>query len=210
VLTGLLDDLDPQLPLRVVALLDRFPEVAPQEIRVFARDLLRLVPGDRVHPEDRFPVELDESRGPRLVDEAEGVHPEAFHHSKTAREGAVGHDPEDHVHRLGHERNEIPEGVVRGSRLRHLVVGLRFHGMDQIGELDRVLDEKDRHVVPDQIEDPLFRVELDGEPADVASQVGRAPRARDCREPDEHRGPHARVLKKSGPGVSRKFSYAWK
>ena len=58
----LLDDLEPELPLRVVPVLDRLPQVAAVEVGVLARDLLRLVPDDRVDAEQRLPVELHEAR----------------------------------------------------------------------------------------------------------------------------------------------------
>ena len=42
-------------------------------------------------------VELHEARFTRLVDEAEGVNAEAFHHAQAARDGAVRHHPHEHV-----------------------------------------------------------------------------------------------------------------
>ena len=54
--------------------------------------------------------------------------------------------------------------------LRDFVVGLGLHGVDEVGEFDRVLDEEDRHVVADEIEVAFLRVELDGEAADVAGE----------------------------------------
>ena len=36
-------------------------------------------------------------------------------------------------------------------RLRETAIGLLFGRMDQVGELDRILDEKHRNVVTDQI-----------------------------------------------------------
>ena len=64
---------------------------------------------------------------------------------------------------------------------------LRLHGVDEVGELDRVLDEEDRHVVADEVEVALVRVELHGEAAHVAREVGRAARAGDGREAHEDR-----------------------
>ena len=64
----------------------------------------------------------------------------------------------------------------------------RFDGVDQVGKLQGVLDEEDRHIVADEIEVALVGVELDGKTSDVARQVGRAARAGDGRESDEHRG----------------------
>src|SRR5580693_3150720 len=56
-----LDDLQAQLPLRIVAALDRLEEVATVKIGILARDLLRLIPDKGLHAFDRFPVELDEA-----------------------------------------------------------------------------------------------------------------------------------------------------
>ena len=52
---------------------------------------------------------------------------------------------------LGHQRDEVPEGVVRRGRLREAAVGLHLHGVDEVGELDRVLDEEHRDVVADEV-----------------------------------------------------------
>ena len=136
------------------------------------------------------------------VDEPEGVDAEALHHPEAARDGAVGHHPHDHVHGLGHQRDEVPEGVVRGGGLRDLVVRLRLDRVDEVRELDRVLDEEDRDVVADEVEVALLGVELHREAAHVAREVGRAPGARDGREAHEHRGPPRGVLQERGPGVA--------
>lgn len=56
--------------------------------------------------------------------------------------------------------------------LRHFVVRLGFDRVDEVGELDRVLNEEYRHVVADEIEIAFFGVELDGEAAHVANGIG--------------------------------------
>ena len=63
-----------------------------------------------------------------------------------------------------------------GLGLRDLPVRVRLGGVDDVGELDAVLDEEDRHVVADKVEVALSGVELDREAADVADRVGRAAR----------------------------------
>ena len=156
------------------------------EVAVGAVDLDGLVPHDGVRARHRFPVELDEARLARRVDQAEGVHAEALHHAKAARQGAVRHDPHQHVRRLRHQRDEVPEGVVRAGGLRHAVVRLGLDGVDQVGKLDRVLDEEHRNVVADDVPVAFVGVELDREAAHVARQIGRAPLAGDGREADEH------------------------
>ena len=92
---------------------------------------------------------------------------------------------------------------MRGGRLGHLVVRLRLHRVDQVGELDGVLDEKDRDIVPDEVEIPLLRIELDGEAADVTREVARSTGARHRREANEDGRPERGILKERGLGVPR-------
>ena len=75
----------------------------------------------------------------------------------------------------------------RSGRLREAAVRLRLGGVDQVGELDGVLDEEHRDVVADQVPVAFLGVHLDGEPADVAGQVGRPLAAGHGREADERR-----------------------
>ena len=133
-----------QLVLGVGAGLDALPQVAAVVVGVGAGDLHRLVPHQRMRAGHRRPVELDEHRLARLVDQPEGVHAEALHGGVAARDGAVAHHPHQHVGGLGHQRDEVPEGVVRARGLRHLVVRLGLDGVHQVGELHRVLDEEHR------------------------------------------------------------------
>ena len=99
----LLDDLQPQLPLRIVAALDRFEQVAAVEIGVLAGDLLRLVPHQRLHALDGLPVKLDEARLALGVDQPKGVNPEPFHHCKAARERPIAHHPHEHMGAFGRQ-----------------------------------------------------------------------------------------------------------
>src|SRR5271169_6301685 len=69
----LFDDLQTQLPFRIVATLDRFEEVATVKIGVLARDLLRLVPDEGFDAFDRFPVEFDKPSLAGGVDQPKGV-----------------------------------------------------------------------------------------------------------------------------------------
>ncbi len=87
---------------------------------------------------------------------------------------------------------------MRGLRLRESAVGLLLGGMDQVGELDRVLDEEHRDVVSDEIPVAGVRVELDREAAHVARQVAGALVAGHRREPDERRGALAGALEEVG------------
>ncbi len=119
-------------------------------------------------------MEFDVGGFARCIDEAEGVNAEAFHHAEGAGDGAVGHDPHQHVGGFGSEGDEVPEGVVRGGRLGEAAIGLLLGGVDEVGEFDGVLDEEDGDVVADQVPVAVLGVELDGEAADVAGEISGA------------------------------------
>src|ERR1035437_1571007 len=90
------------------------------------------------------------------------------------------------MHGFRRERNEIPEGVVRGCRLWKATVGFHFYGMDKVGEFDGILDEENRDVVADQVPVAFLGVELDRKAAYVARGVDRAGAARDGRYARKH------------------------
>ena len=89
--------------------------------------------------------------------------------------------------RLGHQPDEIPEGVVRAGGLRVTPVGFHFHRMDEVGKLDRILNEKHRDVVADQVPIALAGVEFNREAAHVARGINRAGTARHGGKAGEHR-----------------------
>src|SRR5450830_129364 len=180
------EDLDGKLVFGELARLDGFPQVAAVEVGIGAADLHGLVPHQRVGALQGRPVELDEDGVAYGVDQAEGVHAEALHGAVAARDRAVRHGPHQHVHRFGHQRGEVPERIVRAGRLRDRVVRLRLDGVDQVGELHRVLDEEDGDVVADQVPVAFVGIELDGETAHVARRVGRTAFACDGGEAHEH------------------------
>lgn len=117
--------------------------------------------------------------------------PEALHGAERARDAPVGHVPQGVVGGLGVQGDEVPEGVVGALGLRDLPVGVRFGGVHDVRELDRVLDEEHRDVVADQVEDALAGVELRREAAGVPDGVGGAAGAEHGGEADEHRRLHA-------------------
>ena len=187
--SGLLlgEHLQGQLPLGIVARLDGFPQVAPVEVGIGANDPGRLVPHQRMRALQRRPVELDEARLPRRVNQAEGVHAETLHRAIAARDRPVRHLPKQHVGRFRHQRDEVPEGVVRAGRLRHRVMRLRLDGMHEVGELHGILDEEYRHVIADQVPVAFVGIELDGKAAHIAHGVGRAALACHGGKAHEHR-----------------------
>jgi len=190
----LVERLDTEFPLREITIVDRLEQVAAMKVRIGAVDLHGFVPHHRDGAEHRAPVEFDEGGLALLIDQTEGVDAEAFDHAQRARDRAVGHHPGEHVHALRHQRGEIPERVMRGGGLRIAAVRLHLHRMDQVGKLDRVLDEKHRNVVADEIEIAFLGVEFHREAAHVARQVARAGAARHGGEAHEHFGLLFRVL----------------
>ena len=182
----LVEQLDAQVPLGKVARLDRIPQIATMEIRIGAVDLDRLVPQYRLQALARFPVELNKGRPAVRVDQPEAVHAEPFHGAERARDRAVGHLPHDHVPRLRAERGEVPIIVVSGLRLREGAIRLLLHGVDEIGEFDRILDEEHRNVVADDVPIALLSVKFDGEAAHIARHVHRPLVARHGGEADKH------------------------
>ena len=56
---------------------------------------------------------------------------------------------------------------------RNLGVGLGLDGVNKVGELDGILDEEHRDVIPNNVPVALLRVELDREPSHVADRILR-------------------------------------
>ena len=196
----LVEQLHAQIPFGIVAAVDPLEQVASLEVGIGAGDLDRLVPDRRGEPRARLPVKLDEGAFPLGIDEAEGMDAEPLHRGEAARQRAIRHRPHDHMGRLGHQRDEVPEGVVRGRRLWIAAIGLHLGGVDQVGELHRVLDEEHRDVVADQVPIALARVELHRKAAHVARRVDRPGAASDRGEAHEHLGALALLLEQVGAG----------
>src|ERR1035441_1186381 len=106
------------------------------------------------------------------------------------------------MHGFRRERNEVPEGVVRGGRLRKAAVGLHFYGMDEIGKFDGILDEENRDVVADQVPVALLSVKLDGKSAYVTWGIYRTRAACDGRYTTKHGGLLTYLGEYPGGGVS--------
>ena len=163
--------LDRELELGEVAHRDRIVQIATLGIRISAVELHRLVPDEGGGADPGAPVKLDERRRAAGIDETKRVNSEPFHHPQRTRQRAIGHRPEDHVKALGHQRDEVPERVVRARRLRISPVGLHLDGVNEVGKLDRVLDEEHGDVVADEVEVSLLGVELHGKPPDITRRI---------------------------------------
>ncbi len=180
--------LQAEFPFQECASIDAVGHIATVEVGIHSGCDLRFLPDQRVDAGHWLPMELHQARLAARIDEPEGVDAEALHRSVRPRDPPVAHRPQHHVGRLGVQRHEVPERVVRGLGLRDLAIRVRLGGVDDVGELDPVLDEEDRHVIADQVEVALVGVELHREAADIADGVGRAARSGDGREPHEHIG----------------------
>src|SRR3984957_4230942 len=169
----LVECLNAKLPLRKSALGDRLVEIAAVKVWIRAANLCCFVPDDRGGADSRAPVEFNERRFALRVDEPEGMDSKPLHHPERARDGSIRHDPQNHVHAFRQERDEIPERVMRRGVLRIAAVRLHLDRMDEVGKLDRILDEEDGDVVANEIEIALIRIEFDGEAPHVAGPVSR-------------------------------------
>ena len=145
-------------------------------------------------------MELHKPRGPGGINEAEGVDPKALDHPQRTRDGAVGHHPHQHVHRLRAEGDEVPEVVMGRSGLGETPVRFHLHGVDQVGELHGILNEEDRDIVADEIVVALRRVELHRKAPHIAREVRRAGPARHGGEPRKHLRLHRGILQERGFG----------
>ena len=99
---------------------------------------------------------------------------------------------------IRHQRNEIPEGVVRRRGLRYLMMGFRLDGVHQIGKLDGILNEKYGNIITHQIEVPFLGIELHGEAAHVPRQIRRPSGTDDRGEPYEDGRLSCGILEKFG------------
>lgn len=101
------------------------------------------------------------------------MHPEALHEPEGTGNGAIGHDPHDHVHAFRRQADKVPEVVVGSLSLGEGPVGLLLGGVDQVREFDGILDEEDRDIVTDEVPVPLLGIELHSKSAHIARQIGR-------------------------------------
>ena len=98
-LVGLLfsKNLQAQLPLWVHTGFNAVPQITAVKIGVCAGNLYRFVPDQRVRSGFGVPVKFAKNRLARLIHQAKGMYPKAFHHAVAARYAAIRHDPHQHV-----------------------------------------------------------------------------------------------------------------
>ena len=134
----------------------------------------RLVPNHGLQAHFRLPVELHVGRCAILAHKTEGVNAKPLHRGEGTWDRPVRHGPHDRMHGLWRQRDKIPKVIMRRGSLGKFTVGDRFDGMDQVGKLDGVLDEKYRDVVAHQIPIALISVEFHRKAAHIAGQVRRS------------------------------------
>ena len=105
------------------------------------------------------------------------------------------------MHRFGVKGNEIPKRIVGGRRLRETPVRLHLYRMDDVGEFDSILYEKDRNIVADKVPVAFFCVELDGKSPYVAGGIHRAGPAGHSGEADKDGGLLTYLGKHPGPSI---------
>ena len=93
-----------------------------------------------------------------------------------------------HVHSLWHVREEVSNSPV----LLNVVLGVRLQCMNHVRKLDAIPDEKDWHVVPDQVPVTLPGVELDSETTGIPQSFWGATLMNVCRKPSNDRCLHTR------------------
>ena len=91
------------------------------------------------------------------------------------------------MHCLGRQGNEVPEIVVCALRLRKAPVGRGLHRVNQVGKLDRILDEENWDVVANDVPVAFLGIKLDREAAHVTGQIGRTLVSGNGRETHETR-----------------------
>src|SRR5688500_14643674 len=106
-----------------------------------------------------------------LINKTKCMNPKSFHHPEASRDCTVAHYPHDHMRGFGHQRNEIPESIVSGCCLRHFIMRFWFHGMNEIGKLNSILDKKYRHIVSDQIKISFFSIKFYSKPPDIPCEI---------------------------------------
>src|ERR1700736_192529 len=142
-------------------------------IRIGAADLDAFIPQHRRSAENRPPVEFYKLRDALGIHQAESIYAKTLHHAERSRNSAIRHGPHNHVQRLGHQRNEIPESVMRRTGLRVTAVRFHLYGMNQVRKFNGILNEKHWDVISDEVKVPFLRVKLHREAAYIARHVYR-------------------------------------
>ncbi len=177
-------DLDLHGPGRELTPLDGLAQIALVAVRVLAGELVGLVLGEVLDALVGLEVVLDPEDLAGLVVPLVGVRAVPVHVAERGRDAPVTEEPGHLVGGLGRQTPEVPDVV----RLLRTGVRVALLGVDEVGELDGVLDEEHRGVVPDEVVVAVLGVELQRESARVPHRVGGAEVAGDRGETQEGLG----------------------
>ncbi|PMQ14793.1 hypothetical protein JaAD80_19100 [Janthinobacterium sp. AD80] len=133
------------------------------------------------------------------IDQAIRVAAEAIHVTVAVRRAAVREEHGDLVQAF---RRMAPEIEHHFSRFQ-IALRIALLRVDEVGELDRVLDEEHGRVVAHQIPVALFRIKAHGETARIAFRVGTAAFPANGGETREGRRLLAHFTEQFGLGVAR-------
>lgn len=118
------------------------------EVWILPGDLESFIPRQAMDSELRGPMKFDEVTFPFGVQQRKCVDAKPLHHPKRSWDPSIAHGPEHGVGGLGLKGKEIPEVVVCRLAGRHLIVWLGLDGVNEVGELHGILNEKHRNIVP--------------------------------------------------------------
>src|ERR1700722_1670430 len=141
------------------------------KIWVCTVDFHRFIPDYRLHSQLWLPMKFYEGRFAACVNQAESVDTKPLHKSKRTRYRPVRHDPHCHVNALRSQRYKVPEVIVRSLCLREPPIRFLLCSMDQVRELDRILNKKDRYIVTHNVPVAFLGVQLNREATDIARKV---------------------------------------
>ena len=191
-------DLDLERPARELAVLDRLVQILAVIVGITACQRVGLCLREELDALVGLEVVLDPEALTVGIDPLVGVRAESVHVPPRLRNAAIAHQPGDLMRGFGPQRPEVPLHVVIAKSR----TGKSLLRTDEVGELDRILDEEDRRVVADQIVVAVLGVELDRESAGIAPGIGATLLARDRRKAYERFGFRAR-REQLGLGVAR-------
>jgi hypothetical protein len=167
--------LDEERPAREVAGFDRVEQVAAVAFAVFGDEGLGLGVGEVLDALLRAEMEFYPHARIRRADHRKGVAAEQVHMAEAFRDAAIGHDDSHLVQGLGQQCPEVPV-IIRTAQPGARIT---LDRVVEVGEAQRVAEEKHRRVVADEIPVAVLGVELQRSAADVALCIRRTALAGD-------------------------------
>src|SRR5690606_8709176 len=88
--------------------------------------------------------------------------------------------------RLRHKRGKIPEIIVGGSSLGHLIIRFGLKSVDQIGKLDPIMYKKHRDIIAHQVVISFLSIKFCSKAPTIPYCVGRSSKAHHLGETDKY------------------------